>query len=87
VPAGAGVRNRGFVDGGYLAKEFGFSQGSMNSMMPMRDRRQLIFVRQWLDQHAADRFFLFIHCYDVHSPYRPPPPFDTVFEDSPTADT
>ena len=28
---------------------------------------------------------LFLHCYDVHSPYAPPPPFDRMFEEAPYA--
>jgi arylsulfatase A-like enzyme len=34
---------------------------------------------RWLDEHAARPFFLFVHYYDAHNPYVPPPPFDTRF--------
>ncbi len=28
--------------------------------------------RAWLEQHAGERFFLFLHTYQVHTPYEPP---------------
>lgn len=29
-------------------------------------------VLSWLDQHQADRFFLYVHLWEPHSPYNPP---------------
>jgi len=29
----------------------------------------------WLEQHAGEDFFLFVHYWDVHGPYLAPPPF------------
>ncbi len=38
----------------------------------------------WLDRRAerdtAAPFFLWVHCYDPHVPYEPPPPYDTRFD-------
>jgi arylsulfatase A-like enzyme len=34
----------------------------------------------WLAQHRDEPFFLFLHTYQVHYPYVPPPPYDTAFE-------
>ena len=28
-------------------------------------------ARRWLDRHGDDRFFLFLHTYQIHSPYEP----------------
>jgi arylsulfatase A-like enzyme/tetratricopeptide (TPR) repeat protein len=33
-------------------------------------------ARRWLDAHGKQRFFTWIHLYDPHFPYAPPPPFD-----------
>ena len=33
----------------------------------------------WLDEAKPARAFLFVHYFDVHSPYAPPPPFDARF--------
>ncbi len=34
----------------------------------------------WLSHHRDRPFFLFLHTYQVHLPYVPPPPYDTEFE-------
>ncbi len=34
----------------------------------------------WLSQHRDEPFFLFLHTYQVHYPYVPPPPYDSAFE-------
>lgn len=31
---------------------------------------------EWLERHPNERFFLFLHTYQVHVPYEPPPAFD-----------
>ncbi|HEY8516041.1 MAG TPA: sulfatase [Candidatus Binatia bacterium] len=31
---------------------------------------------RWLEEHPDERFFLFLHTYQVHVPYTPPPEFD-----------
>jgi len=33
----------------------------------------------WLDEHADERFFYFLHYYDPHTPYEPPEPFASRF--------
>jgi choline-sulfatase len=39
----------------------------------------------WLDAHAQGRFFAWLHFYDAHSPYDPPEPFKSRFQDRPYA--
>jgi arylsulfatase A-like enzyme len=34
----------------------------------------------WLKKHADERFFLFVHYWDCHSDYIPPPPYDKRFD-------
>lgn len=80
-----GFATWGFVDGGYMRGRFGFGQGFDR----FEDQRRGIAgiverVERWLDRvPLPQRFFLFVHCYDVHSPYAPPPPFDSLFEEQP----
>jgi arylsulfatase A-like enzyme len=31
---------------------------------------------EWLRAHAGERFFLFVHTYQVHEPYTPPPAYE-----------
>jgi arylsulfatase A-like enzyme len=35
---------------------------------------------EWLDGNKGNRFFLFVHYFDPHLSYRPPPPYDTMFD-------
>src|SRR5215472_5173464 len=35
----------------------------------------------WLGKNHKTPFFVWIHLYDPHAPYDPPPPFDTKFKD------
>ncbi|MBW2279985.1 MAG: sulfatase [Deltaproteobacteria bacterium] len=39
--------------------------------------------RTWLTRHGSKRFFLFLHTYETHTPYRAPAIFDPVFADDP----
>jgi arylsulfatase A-like enzyme/Tfp pilus assembly protein PilF len=40
---------------------------------------------RWLERHARERFFLFVHYYDPHDGYAPPEPFATQWADDPYA--
>jgi arylsulfatase A-like enzyme len=35
----------------------------------------------WLESHRAVPFFVFLHLYDPHDPYKPRPPYDTMWAD------
>jgi len=35
---------------------------------------------QWLKKHSRENFFLFLHYWDCHYDYVPPPPFDKKFD-------
>ena len=37
----------------------------------------------WLNQHPQSPFFLWLHFYDPHDPYDPPPPFKAQYPQSP----
>jgi len=36
----------------------------------------------WLDEHKDEKFFLFLHYFDPHFPYEPPPPFSSLFRNN-----
>src|SRR5579872_3627032 len=40
-------------------------------------------ARIWLKKHPNGPFFLWIHLYDAHDPYEPPPPYAERFDKSP----
>ncbi len=35
---------------------------------------------QWLQKHSRENFFLFLHYWDCHYDYKPPPPYDKKFD-------
>lgn len=39
----------------------------------------------WLEDNKGDQFFTWIHLYDPHTPYEPPPPFDKKYLNRPYA--
>ncbi len=80
----AGYRTAACTDGGYMRGVFGFSQGFQRyddfKMKGMP--RAVPKVLRWLDEGLADGpFFLFLHTFDLHSPYEPPEPFRGLFTD------
>ena len=38
---------------------------------------------KWLDGHATDRTFMWVHLYDPHAPYEPPEPYASRYADRP----
>jgi arylsulfatase A-like enzyme len=50
------------------------------------ERRGMMVVNRalaWLNQHPRGPFFLWLHFYDPHDPYDPPPPFKARYVASP----
>ena len=91
--AAAGYRSRAIVSVGLLHRVFGFAQGweayddatavPAGEEDPERRRTSAVVGRraaEFLDALAPGPFFLFVHDYDVHFDYQPPPPYDTLFE-------
>jgi arylsulfatase len=81
-----GWGTRGWADGGYLAKRWGFDRGFDG--YESRPRRGFAAIlpeaMAWLNKNSETPFFVFLHTYDVHntglSPfYRAPPPFRSRF--------
>jgi len=89
----AGYQTAAFVGGFPLDARFGLNQGfqtydgRFDKEGSTRDRKTAEKVTgqglAWLDTHDKQPFFLFLHYYDAHAPYRPPPPFDKTFADDP----
>jgi len=89
----AGYLTAGFVSGPYLSSKFGYNQGfdlyddyTINYSSNEESHRGTTSpkihqqVTKWLEQNYSSQFFLFIHYWDVHYDYTPPPPFDTMFD-------
>ena len=87
----------GYVTGAFLAQyilgqEFNFNQGFhafhhyQNDTTADRVGQDLM---PWLQAHADDNQFVWVHLFDPHGPYRPPEPWASTFEGDATwaADT
>lgn len=84
----AGYQTAAFVDGIYLAPEFGMNQGfEYYDNRAGRVARIAPRVLEWLDRRDRNRpFFVFVHFYDAHAPYQSPPGFRDRFDPNPDYD-
>jgi arylsulfatase A-like enzyme len=82
---GAGWRTAAVTENGMVAAAAGFPRGFSfyreNTEVADEHAMRAVEVTMdmalgWLERHARERFFLFVHTYQVHWPYRPPPEFD-----------
>ncbi|MEQ8763911.1 MAG: sulfatase [Planctomycetota bacterium] len=69
----AGYLTAGFTDGGFMTEFFGMGQG-FGCFDESGDGVETVFERgmQWLEGVGEDPFFLFLHTYEIHSPYDAP---------------
>ncbi|MFB0563020.1 MAG: sulfatase [Candidatus Lokiarchaeia archaeon] len=69
-----------FTDGGEMAAVFNIDQGFdiyNDKGNGIKNINQKVF--KWLEKNRYNTFFLFVHCYDPHIPYVPPPPFHDLY--------
>ncbi len=88
-----GYKTAAIIAAFVLDSQFGLDQGfdsyddefedehSYRQISERRGDETTRLANQWLDQHGQEDFFLFLHYYDPHADYRPPPPFDEEFKD------
>jgi arylsulfatase A-like enzyme len=77
----AGYRTLGMTDGGYVDAQRGFSRGF--EVFDDREKGLAAALGASLEAMAGygegERFFHFLHTYDVHCPYDPDPAFARMF--------
>ena len=70
-----------FTGGGSVDKHWGFEEG-FDAYCDCRtgDDAEALAARadRWLEAHAGVPFFLFLHTYEVHGPYDPPPGYSAA---------
>ncbi len=94
----AGYQTAAFVGGFPMDASFGLNQGfdtydcqftTKNEKSPFAGERTAEEVSRpalaWLEAHSGKPFFLFLHYYDPHLPYAPPPPYASAYADDPYA--
>lgn len=85
-----GYRTAAFIGGFFLARRFGLNQGfdvydgrfgsSGDFLMKALDLKRPAgevtrSAMKWLEENRSAPFFLFLHLFDLHRPYNPPPDF------------
>ena len=92
----AGFATGAVTEDGFLVRELGFGRG-FDDYYEIKDvvlfDKLLVaggFARDvfekgkgWIEEKQDQQFFLFLHTYEVHSPYFPPTPYDTMFLNNP----
>jgi Flp pilus assembly protein TadD len=63
---------------------FGETRAPTEFVMPERPASEVVpLARAWIAGHASARWFVWVHVFDPHAPYRPPPPFDRAYANRP----
>ncbi len=83
----AGYRTGGFTAGAQMHEKYNVDQGfdvydSFEQEMTHASRFSDIVEKgkRFLDQYGDEQFFLFLHTYEVHTPYTPPREYLQVFD-------
>lgn len=79
-----GYRTWAITGGGQVSSNYGFSEG-FESYIEFTARRRDVEMRvaetiDFIKKEKANPFFVFFHTYKPHAPYRPGPPYDTMFD-------
>ena len=74
--------NRGFD---FYYDHFDFNRLQESNIDEMERPGNLVadVALDWLSKHYQNRFFLWMHLYDPHYPYRPPEPYASEYKDHP----
>ena len=90
VMAEAGYLTLAVTDGGRFRERFGFGRGfaefdGSRARGIVRGAERLLAM---LDRHgeAEAPLFVLYHTYEIHAPYDPPPPYDSLFGEGPESD-
>jgi arylsulfatase A-like enzyme len=80
----AGYRTAAFTADGYVSASFGFGQGfeiydESDDRADDALERTLRLALGWIRGAKSDPYFLFVHTYEVHSPYTHPDRADPAF--------
>jgi arylsulfatase A-like enzyme/Tfp pilus assembly protein PilF len=60
---------------------FGETRAPTEFVMPERPATSVVaLARAWIASRGAAPWFAWVHVFEPHAPYRPPPPFDTQYE-------
>jgi len=82
-----GYTTAGFIGAAPLKYQTGINLGFDHWDQPEGRERTAgeVFAQvvPWVEEHAEERLFLFVHLYDPHWKHRAPEPFGSMFQDDP----
>lgn len=61
-------------------KQFPSKKMIQESHKDVVNQKISLMVSDWLNKHYQDKFFLYLHYWDVHYDYVPPSPYDKIFD-------
>ncbi len=83
-----GLLTAAFTGGGLMDARYGYARGfdEFHDRIISQEARDVVgplwqSVSSWLERNKDQEFFLFLHSYQVHNPYRAPAPLGTMFLD------
>lgn len=84
-----GYLTHAFTGGGYVSSIFGFSKGFSGYEEPVGGQKAALRddeaahlyekTSRWLHENKDKKFFLFLHTFQTHGPYRCPSPWNEAF--------
>ncbi len=89
------LRKRGYITAAFVGEQLGgisnFSQRFELYIIGKRDQTySWMFISHWLNdktinwlRNKPSTFFLYLHYFDIHAPYKPVPPYDKIFYPEP----
>ena len=96
ILSGANYATCAVTEDGFLVREMGFGRGFddyyeikdvllFDKLLLAGGFAEDVFERgkTWIKDKIDRKFFLFLHTYEVHAPYFPSPPYDTMFLTNP----
>lgn len=79
-----GYRTFAITGGGQFHRQFSFSRGFESFIEGTHAQKEVESkveeVIAFLEKERNNNFFIFLHTYQIHSPYLPNPPYDTLFD-------
>lgn len=81
-----GYRCAGFISVRHIGSKFGFARGFdffyeefPDSVWELDAKTVTDKAIHWLKENHSKCFFIWIHYFDPHTPYQPPPPYDEFY--------
>ncbi|MDH7513846.1 MAG: sulfatase-like hydrolase/transferase [Clostridiales bacterium] len=79
------VDSRFGLDQGFAVYDDTFAEGQAFKALNSERKAEKVYesFARWLEKRNNQPFFCWVHFFDPHLPYDPPPPYDTDFADNP----